>query len=49
MAPSWQNIKGLGCIHLWAWNLHSDIYRLDTRMDTRIRHWIVVFGPGDSS
>ena len=49
MVPGWQDIKGLGSIHLWASNLHSDIYSSDTRIDVRIRHWTVVFGPGDSS
>ena len=49
MALGWQDIKGLGSIHLWAWNLHSDIYSSDTRIDGQIRHRTVVFGPGDSS
>ena len=49
MAPGWQDIKGLGSIHLWAWNLNFDIYSSDIRIDAWIRHWTVVFGPGDSS
>jgi len=49
VALGWQDIKGLGSIHLWAWNLHSDIYSSDTRIDARICHRTVVFGPGDSS
>jgi len=49
VAPGWQDIKGLDSIYLWAWKLHCDIYSSDTRIDARIRHRTVVFGPGDSS